>query len=73
LFREMGKGRRVMEKIGNRNKVSLSEGDSHHHGPMWFVVQSLIFSSGGSLGVVVLLTTVSTAMTMTAMAVQTYL
>ena len=36
-------------------------------GPAWFVVQSLIFSSGGLLGVVPLMMT-----TMTATAVQTY-
>ena len=44
-------------------------------GPVWFMVQSLLFSRGGPLGVVQLMKTVTTAMTMMmiAMAAQTYL
>ena len=43
-------------------------------GPAWFVVQSLLFSRGGPLGVVLLMRTVTTTMTMmiSAMAAQTY-
>jgi len=69
----MGKERRAIEKIGNRSKGAYrkQEGDSQHHGPTWFVVQSLIFSSGGSSGVVLPLTT--TTVTNLPMAVQTYL
>ena len=48
-------------------------------GPVWFIVQLLLFSTGGLLGVVPLMRTVTTVMTtmmmMTAiaMAVQSYL
>ena len=47
-------------------------------GPVWFIVQSLLFSRGGLLGVVLLMrtvtTTTATMMTvMTMMAAQTYL
>ena len=44
-------------------------------GPAWFMVQSLLFSRGGLLGVVPLMRTVTTAMMMIiiAMAAQNYL
>jgi len=44
-------------------------------GPAWFMVQLLIFNSGGPLGVVPLMRTVTTVMTtmMIVMAAQTYL
>ena len=56
----MGKGRREIEKIGNieaRSPYRKEEEDSHHHSPTWFVVQSLIFGSGGSLGVLLTMVT----------------
>ena len=43
-------------------------------GPVWFIVQSLLFSRDGPLGVVPLMRTVTTATTtmVTMMAAQTY-
>ena len=68
----MGNGRRVIEKeIEARSLYRKQEGDSHHHGPTCFVVQSLIFSSGGLSGVLLMMVTMAT--TMIAMVVQTYL
>ena len=61
----MGKGRRATEKIGKKKQGvfigSKREIVTTTH-PAWFVVQSLIFSSGGSSGIVALMTTVTTAM-----------
>jgi len=61
----MGKGGRAIEKIRNRSKESVGSKREivTTMGPEWFVVQSLIFSSGGSLGGgVLLMMTVTTAM-----------
>ena len=52
----MGKGRRAIEKIGKK-KQGVFVGSKREivttMDPAWFVVQSLIFSSGGSSGIVV--------------------
>ncbi len=54
----MGKGRRAIEKIrkkkqgvfiGSKRKIVTTMD------PVWFIVQSLIFNSGGLSGIVVLL------------------
>ena len=65
MFREKGKGEGEGKK-GNRKdrkwKQGVCVGSKREivttMGSMWFVGQSLIFSSGGSSGVVVLLTSV---------------
>ena len=62
----MGKGRRAIEKV-EKKKQGVSIGRKREivttMDKAWFVVQSLIFSSGGSLGsVVLLMMMVTTAM-----------
>ena len=51
----MGKGRRAIEKI-EKKKQGVSIGSKRQivttMDPEWFIAQSLIFSSGGSLGIV---------------------
>jgi len=57
----MGKGGRAIEKIRNRSKESVGSKREivTTMGPEWFVVQSLIFSSGRSSSIVVPLTTMT--------------
>ena len=58
----MGKERRVIAKIGKK-KQGVFVGSKREivttMDPAWLLVQSLIFSSGGSSGIVVLLTTMA--------------
>ena len=70
----MGRGRRALEKMGNRSSVGSKREIVTTMGPVWFIVQSLLFSRGGPLGTVPLMGMVTTATTtMMTMAAQAYL